>query len=83
MQNNFSTECQSGFISGESCFSFITHEIYKSFDCNPSVDARAPFLDISKTFDKVWHEGLIFKLQSYGIGFLILIDSIKKSPGES
>ena len=45
----------------------ISHEIYKSFDCSPSIDIRGVFLDISKAFDKVWHDGLIFKLQTCGI----------------
>ena len=64
------TKCQSGFLPGRSCipqlFS-ITHEIYKSLDCNPSVNVRGTFIDISKAFDKVWHDGLISKPKSYGV----------------
>ena len=45
----------------------VTHEIYKSFDCNLPQDITGTFLNISKAFDKVWHKGLIFKLKSYGV----------------
>ena len=67
--NKLFTECQSGFIPGDSCVAqllSITHEIYKSFDCNPSYHVRRTFLDILKAFDKAWHKSLIFKLKSYG-----------------
>ena len=37
------------------------------FDCSPTSDIKGVFLDISKAFNKVWHECLLFKLQSYGI----------------
>ena len=70
IQNKLFTECQSGFIPDDSCVAqllSVTHEIYKSFDCNPPQDIRGTFLDISKAFDKVWHKGLIFKLKSYGV----------------
>ena len=41
--------------------------IRKSFDCDPPKEVRAIFLDISKAFDKVWYEGLIFKLKQNGV----------------
>ena len=45
----------------------ILHQIQNAFDENRNRDVRSVFLDISKTFDKVWHDGLIFKLKVYGI----------------
>ena len=43
------------------------YSIFSSFDCNPTLETRVVFLDISKVFDKVWHKGLLFKLESMGI----------------
>ena len=54
---------QAGFERGNSCISqllFITQKIYSSFD--EGLEVRSVFLDISKAFDKVWHDGIIFKL---------------------
>ena len=67
MQNKVFIDCQPGFMPGDSCvlqLLSIAHKIYKSFEYNPEVDIKGVFLDISKAFDKVWHEGLIFKLQT-------------------
>ena len=48
---------------------FNIKSIYPSiaFGENPTVDVIGVFLDISKAFDKVWHDGIIFKLKSYGV----------------
>ena len=43
------------------------NEIHASFDCCNSLEVRSVSLDISKVFDKVWHEGLVFKLKQNGV----------------
>ena len=61
---------QSSFRPSDSCINqllAITHEILEAFDCNPPVEVRSVFLDISKAFDKVWCKGLLYKLKSMGI----------------
>ena len=66
--NNLLSRNQSGFRSGDSCINqllSINHEILYAFD--KGLELRAIFLDISKAFDKVWHDGLIFKLRKNGI----------------
>ena len=44
-----------------------THEIFEAFDCNSSPELRSVFLDIPKAFDKVRHQGLLYKLKLMGI----------------
>ena len=69
-ENQLLTPNQSGFRPGDSTINqllSITHKIYSAFEEFPSRETRAVFLDISKAFDKVWHDGLLFKLKSYGI----------------
>ena len=73
IKNKLIAANQSGFKSGDSPINqliAITHEIYQSFDGRYKV--RGIFLDISKAFDKVWHEGLIFKLKQNGISGKLL-----------
>ena len=69
-ENKFLSEKQSGFRRNDSCISqliVITHDIYKCFDSNPSLETRGVFLDISKAFDKGWHDGLLYELKCYGL----------------
>ena len=73
ISNKIISDNQSGFRPGDSTINqllSITTSIYESFE---NLDeTRAVFLDISKAFDKVWHEGLIFKLRSNGISGSLL-----------
>ena len=74
-ENNLITQKQSGFKPGDSCInhlSSITQEIYNSFD--DGFEVRSVFLDISKAFHKVWHQGIIFRLRQNGISGDLLSD---------
>ena len=71
--NNLLSRNQSGFRPGDSTICqllSITSSIYEAFENYE--ETRAVFLDISKAFDKVWHEGLIYKLKCNGISGKLL-----------
>ena len=74
------SEHQSGFTANDSCINPLLstfHDIYTAFNADPTLEVRGVFLDMTKAFDKVWHEGLIYKLRQVGIsGYaLALINS--------
>ena len=78
--NSLLSANQSGFRISDSCESHllsICYETYPSFDCYPTLEVRGVFLDVSKVFARVWHEGLIYKIKSIGISgpLLKLIES--------
>ena len=67
-RNNLLSKNQLGSRPGDSTINqllSITTEISNAFENTD--ETRAVFLDISKAFDKVWHEGLCFKLKQNGI----------------
>ena len=79
-ENNLLCEHQSGFRPSDSYeyqLLSIVPDIYTSFDCSPPSDVIGIFLDISKAFDRVWHDELIYKVKCIGIidMFLKLITS--------
>lgn len=59
---------QSGFRPGDSTVNqliYIVHQIYLAIEEGKEV--RVVFLYISKAFDRVWHAGLICKLEALGV----------------
>jgi len=63
---------QSGFRLGRSTHDnlfFLTQKISETLSLNKR--SCAIFFDISKAFDKVWHNGLLYKMNSYGVSATI------------
>ena len=59
---------QSGFKPCGTCInqlSSVSHEICEPFGVG--LEVRSVFLDISKAFNKVWHDVIIFKLTQNGM----------------
>ena len=68
IKNKLNYPSQSGFKLGYFYINklfFITREVYSSFD--EGLEVRSIFLDIVKVFDKVWHDGIFFKLTENSI----------------
>ena len=70
----------SGFRPDDSCVHqliSIVRDIYNAFDANPNLEVKGVFLDISEASDRVWHEGLLYKLKCISIdgNFLKLVKS--------
>ena len=73
--NNLITKNQSGFCPGDSTTNqllYLVNEIHEAFEDSKSLEVRTVFLDISKAFDKIWHNGLVFKLKQNGISGRLL-----------
>ena len=67
-ENSIITQSQSGFTSGDSTI-YQLLSIYDDFvsALDRNIPTQAIFFDISKAFDRVWHRGLIHKLEAAGI----------------
>ena len=66
--NNILTPLQSGFIPGDSTVNQLTF-LYNTFcrALDEGKEIRVAFCDIKKAFDRVWHAGLLHKLNACGI----------------
>ena len=71
--NNLLTSLQSGFVPKDSTVNQLV-DIYNTFckALDEGKEVRSVFCDISKAFDRVWHKGLLLKLEQIGISGCLL-----------
>ena len=50
----------------------IVHNLYKAFHAYPTLETSSVFLDMSTIFDRVWHQGVTFKLKSVRVSDFLL-----------
>ena len=65
LENSLNFAKQSQFRPADSCVNqllSVTHDIFTLFD--DDLEVRVFFLDMSKTFDKVWQNGPIYNLKA-------------------
>ena len=66
--NNLLYKYQSGFLPGHSTVHHLIEIIHHTCLALENYETSCHiFCDISKAFDRVWHRGLILKLEKYGI----------------
>ena len=65
---------QSGFFPGDSTVNQLL-DIYNTFckSLDEGKEVRAVLCDVSKTFDRVWHRDLLFKLESISVSDSLLL----------
>ena len=67
-ENSILTPLQSGFIPGDSPTNQLTYLYDTFFHALASGKViRVVFCDISKAFDRVWHQGILLKLRTAGV----------------
>ena len=69
MALNLLSDRNSGFKKNDGSINrllYLCDKIYKGFENEKEI--AIVLLDVTKAFDKVWHKGLLFKLQQFGVG---------------
>ena len=72
-QENLLSVYWSGFQSSDSSVNQLLSNAYnldKVFYAYPTLETCGVFIGVSKAFEKAWHKGLIFKLNSVGVSDL-------------